>query len=145
MRNIKRFMQKQKKVIQIYKLSFDFGTVSTVCDSKKNKYSGAVCSTPPRQTRLCFKRNLWHDALGRLGKQYAQYCAADSFHVAECVSLRAPGRILSTLRNNASLFFLAVFEQHGNFLHAKLQKFFSKQERRARRRYKQSLGDAQRR
>lgn len=49
-------------MIQIYKLSPDTDTVSTACDSKKDKYSGAVCSTALRETRLCFKRSLWHDA-----------------------------------------------------------------------------------
>lgn len=68
----------------------------------------------------------------RLGKQYAQYCAADSLQVAECVSFQAPGRILSTLRSNSSLLFLPrllwyrSFRGTWQFCIHKIRQFFSK-------------------
>lgn len=91
-----------------------------------------------------FWRSLWHSterdeimfqkkplarSIGRLGKQYARYCAADSFHLTEYVSFRASGRIFLLYVITRHYFYLVyrgivVFVERGNFVYTKLQNFF---------------------
>lgn len=129
-------MWKQKKVIQIYKLSSETDTVSTLCDSKKDKYSGAVCSTPLRETRLCSKRSLWHDA--------SEGWVNNMRSIAQQILSTWPNAFLFGHRQEFFLLYvvtrhyfylvyrgIVVFEEHGNLVYTKLENLFlSKNEER---------------